>query len=67
MSRRALQIDWSNGYAVAFVSAAAAVAAARHGLFVVLLGAVADVVEVVGEPVVAAGVSVLAELALLDD
>ena len=66
MSRRALQVDWSNGYAVAFVSAAAAVAAARHGLFVVLLGAVADV-AVVGEPVVAAGVSVLAELALLDD
>ena len=39
MSSKALQVDWSRQCVVAVDGAAAAAAAARDGLFVVLLGA----------------------------
>lgn len=61
VSSEALQVR----YVVAVATAAAA--ARRPGLFVVLLGTVADVVVIVGEPVVTGATATLSDLVLLDD
>ena len=62
VSSEALQVRY-----VVAVATAAAAAARRPGLFVVLLGTVSDVVVIVGEPVVTGATATLSDLALLDD